>query len=131
MLSLRCDLFNTIDNVEAAYVQIKPDILQMEKLDQDPLHILLLVDVSGSMQTPVTTADKEEDGFTILDIVKHAANTIVKSLGANHNVTLISFSSNARMILRNIAMSTSGNKKRAHDAIKSLRPQGATNLWVL
>lgn len=129
MLSLRCDLFNTTDNVQAAYIQIKPDMLQMMKLNQDPLHILLLIDVSGSMSTPVTTADKEEDGFTILDIVKHAAGTIIESLATDHHVTLISFSTNARMILRNVPMSTSENKKTAHDAIKSLRPQGATNLW--
>merc|ERR1719233_1111930 len=129
LLSLRCDKYNSTDKDEVAYIQIKPDMTQMEKLDQDPLHVLLVIDVSGSMGTNVTTADNENDGFTILDIVKHAASTIVESLNGNHHVTLISFSSNATAILEDLAMSTSENKKIAHDAIKALRPQGATNLW--
>jgi len=129
LLSLRCDVYKTTDKVDAAYVQIRPHMPQMTKLDQDPLHILLVIDVSGSMQTAVTTANKEEDGFTILDIVKHAASTVVESLSQNHTVTLISFSNRANMIIRNLAMSSSEKKKEAHDAIKALRPQGATNLW--
>jgi len=129
LLSLRCETYKSLDKVDVAYVKINPDIGQMEMLDQDPLHVLLVIDVSGSMSTNVTTADKENDGFTILDIVKHAASTIVESLNGNHTVTLISFSSNAKTIFSDLAMITSDNKKIAHDAIKALRPQGATNLW--
>jgi len=129
LLSLRCDVYETTDEVMGAYVQIRPHMKQMKKLDQDPLHVLLVIDVSGSMQTAVTTADKEEDGFTILDIVKHAACTVVESLSNNHTVTLISFSNRAKVIFCNLAMGTSDNKKTAHDAIKALSPQGATNLW--
>lgn len=97
------------------------------------VHLVFVVDVSGSMQSQVesVSADgsKENHGFSILDLVKHSLLTIVNSLGKTHFVTLISFTSDAKVELEAQKMDKKG-VKRAEDAINALYPQNSTNLWA-
>lgn len=49
-----------------------------------PVDKVVVVDISGSMGSPCTAQDENgqamENGFTVLDIVKHATKTVVKTL---------------------------------------------------
>jgi len=58
----------------------------VSKDDLLPIDLVLCIDRSGSMNTPVEAKDengsKLEDGFTQQDIVNHAAKTLAKSLSS-------------------------------------------------
>ena len=60
------------------------------------MHFVFVVDISGSMGTSVESSGGENNGFSILDLVKHSLFTIVESLGnskdgSKHTVTLVTF----------------------------------------
>lgn len=97
------------------------------------LHLVFVVDVSGSMGSTVQSQDadgnKENHGFSILDLVKHSLLTIVNSLNEAQTVTLITFSDDISVEFRECAMSREG-VETATQAINNLRPQQSTNLWI-
>lgn len=96
------------------------------------VHIIFVVDVSGSMGSVVESTDasgaKESHGFSILDLVKHALLTIVNSLDESHIVSLIAFTDNATTEFSELVMTPAGVKE-AETAIKALAPLCSTNLW--
>jgi len=98
-----------------------------------PTHMVCVVDVSGSMSSVATTQDKdgntqESDGLTYLDVVKHAVRTIIHTLCPDDLFSLVSYSSNATVVLDGVSMSQDG-KKKATTALDSLYPSGSTNIW--
>ena len=71
-------------------------------LDHVPCDIVLVVDVSGSMSldapnptNPGETA--ERNGFSVLDLVKHASLTILESLNERDRLGIVTFSSRAKV----------------------------------
>lgn len=106
-----------------------------EHAEQRPKqHLVFVVDVSYSMQDAVeSVADggkKESHGFTILDLVKHSLLTIVEALDPElHSVSIVSFSDDARVDLKNAKLGGAAEKKVITDAIKKLTERGGTNLW--
>jgi hypothetical protein len=65
-----------------------------------PCDIVLVIDVSGSMgsNAPVPTNPgeaKEEYGLSVLDLTKHAARTILETLGSEDRLGLVAFDTNA------------------------------------
>jgi len=52
--------------------------------ESPPIDIVAVVDRSGSMDAECTAADENgkslENGFSVLDIVKHSIKTVVKTL---------------------------------------------------
>ena len=93
-----------------------------------PAHICCVIDVSGSMGDLVELKDQmEQDGMTLMDITKHACRTIIESLTSNDRFSLVSFSTDAQVLLSNVAMTQDG-KRLARSTVDTLQPDGSTNL---
>ncbi|KAK8112460.1 hypothetical protein PG984_012986 [Apiospora sp. TS-2023a] len=97
-----------------------------------PCDIVLVLDVSSSMNhlAPIITPGKpdENQGCTVLDIVKHAALTILHTLDKNDRLGLVIFSSEARVLQQLVPMNEE-NKKQTNKTIRGLRTEFGTNLW--
>jgi Mg-chelatase subunit ChlD len=95
-------------------------------------HVVITIDNSGSMSSNAITKDQngveEHTGLSLLDIVKHAAKTLISMLGENDYVSIISYSSYAKDRIKMLKM-TSINKKTAFEKLDEITPEGQTNLW--
>jgi len=85
------------------------------------------------MSTEASYEDPEtkkmiNDGFTVLDIVKHAVKTVISTLGPGDRFSLVAFDEKAEI---NFALGemTEGIKKQALVALEKLKPRGGTNIW--
>ena len=114
----------TIVNELRLLIEVNNDL----KGVRTPLHIILLIDTSGSMGTEAQNGDQESQGLTILDIVKHACKTIIKLMSTQDKVSIVSFNSNANCVFELTTMDENG-KTNAEDALNSLVPGGQTNIW--
>jgi hypothetical protein len=56
-----------------------------------------MIDVLGSIDSKALVLDKKRDGYTILDLVKHAARVALKDLDNNDRFSLIIFSNYAKI----------------------------------
>jgi Mg-chelatase subunit ChlD len=90
--------------------------------------IVIVVDISGSMGNEAKTASVESSGLTLLDVVKHAVKTIVKTLSSADRLSLITFSNVATKIFDLTPMSNIG-KETAISKLDSANAEGMTNLW--
>lgn len=97
-----------------------------------PIHVCLVVDVSGSMGTEATmkgsSGQVESHGFSLLDIVKQAAHTVRVTLTDIDTLSIVKYSNKAEMILPPTQMTSSG-KNQADTSINSLKTEGQTNIW--
>jgi Mg-chelatase subunit ChlD len=98
-----------------------------------PLDICCVVDVSGSMSDRATVQNAnggldESSDLCILDVVKHALKTIVLSMSDGDRLALVTFESIAKEVLPLTRMDSAG-RKRAEEAIESMRADGGTELW--
>jgi len=68
-------------------------------LDHVPCDIVLVIDVSGSMSAnaPVPGDGGEQMGLSVLDLTKHAARTILETLGPQDRLGIVTFASEARV----------------------------------
>jgi Mg-chelatase subunit ChlD len=121
-----------------------------DKPHRNPIHCIVVLDVSGSMDSQATqdvpTASQESKvSFTRLDLAKHSSKVIVEVMGDDDCVTLVSFSSEAKLIMPKTCMNASGEvvlrsydlnalvtlytgKLEAKAAIENLQTEGSTNL---
>jgi hypothetical protein len=114
-------------------VSLIPPKQPKSKIKHVPCDIVLVIDVSGSMgcEAPVPTASpsaRERNGLTVLDLVKHAARTIIETLDENDRLGLVTFSTTARVV-QNLLPMTKRNKKEASDRVQKLQVKSMTNLW--
>ncbi|KAI1098165.1 hint-domain-containing protein [Jackrogersella minutella] len=101
-----------------------------------PCDIVLVIDVSGSMQLPAPAKMNGEDGklssenfgLSILDMVKHAARTILSTLDEGDRLGIVTYSKDATVIQKLLLM-TPSNKKIAESNIEAMTPDSLTNLW--
>lgn len=97
-----------------------------------PVHIVAIVDISGSMDTEVSVLNSsgvsESNGLSRLDIVKHALNTIVETLNENDCFSVVTFSNQGNVLIEKQKI-TVVNKQTILNKIKNLKPYGGTNLW--
>eukprot|EP01041_Mallomonas_annulata_P011876 gene11876-24886_t len=103
-------------------------IMPPERTVRVPADICCVVDISGSMSADASNLGTESGGLTILDIVKHAVTTIIKTLADNDRLALVTYSSNATVIFGLLPMTDYG-KSRALELLRGLRADGMTNLW--
>jgi len=98
-----------------------------------PVDVCCVVDVSGSMSCKATYEAEDgsvrDDGLTVLDIVKHAVKTVLKSLKDGDRLALVAFSEKAHTTLPLTEMTEAGQQK-AVEALESLQPGGQTNIWA-
>lgn len=96
-----------------------------------PVDICCVVDVSGSMGSEATLktgAGVEAHGLSLLDIVKHAVKTIVTALHPNDRLALVSYSSQAKVVMPLTAMDNA-SKELMLKRLDTLEADGSTNLW--
>ncbi|KAJ2974775.1 hypothetical protein NQ176_g5878 [Zarea fungicola] len=96
-----------------------------------PCDIVLVIDVSGSMYdaAPVPGDNSSEaNGLSILDLVKHAALTIIETMDERDRLSIVTFASSVS-VLQPLECMTEENKEKSRANIKSMAPKDATNLW--
>jgi len=97
-----------------------------------PCDIICVVDTSGSMGSQATlksqTGEEESHGLCVLDVVKHAVNTIVNILEAEDRLAIVSFNSTSEVNLELTKMNTTG-KNKAAKTMEQLQADKNTNLW--
>ncbi|KAG5937103.1 hypothetical protein E4U59_004611, partial [Claviceps monticola] len=98
-------------------------------VDHVPCDIVLVLDVSTSMRddAPVP-GDSEPTGLSVMDLIKHAALTILQTLTPGDRLGIVIFGTRST-VLQSLLYMNEGNKEAAGAKIKGLRPSGSTNLW--
>jgi hypothetical protein len=122
----------------------------VEKPRRDAIHCIVVLDVSGSMDSPATriapdSSQESHATFSRLDLVKHSSKVIVEVLGDEDSVTILTFSTRAKVKLQQTRMTAEGEfgpwccrvriiltrctgKLEAQAAIEGLQTEGSTNL---
>jgi Mg-chelatase subunit ChlD len=104
----------------------------LEQVDKVPSDICCLLDVSGSMCSAAKYENSDgvecEDGFSALDIVKHAINSVMHMCAEYDRVSLVVFSDNAEVVFPLTKMTEQGRIK-CHNLLAGQKPGGRTNLW--
>lgn len=96
---------------------------------RQPVVLLPIIDNSGSMDELVGAAGGVEDmGFTRLDLVKHAVRTMVSILGEDDIMGIVTFSTDAKVVLTPIRMDDAG-KRNINAALDSIRAEASTNIY--
>ncbi|KAI8628394.1 U-box domain-containing protein [Xylariaceae sp. FL1651] len=106
-------------------------------MDHVACDIVLVIDVSGSMNSdaPAAVTDeqgnaaKEHLGLSVLDLTKHAARTILSALNKNDRLGIVTFSSDAEVV-QMLAPMTEAQKLEVNTKIDRMRTDSATNLWA-
>jgi len=70
----------------------------------------------------------ESHGLSVLDIVKHALITVIRTLEKDDRLSLVVYSDDASLLMDFTAMDTKG-RFRAEGNVKGMQPSGRTNLW--
>eukprot|EP00729_Bicosta_minor_P013066 gene13066-5709_t len=101
-----------------------------------PMDVCCVIDTSGSMCSAAKAPDMgdnpdavaEDDGLSLLDVVKHAVSTLTMSLGPDDRMSIVSYSSTAVTHCELLSLTASGQARiKAVSAL--LKPEGRTNLW--
>lgn len=85
-----------------------------------PIHCIIVLDVSGSMDTPATQDDsscssgESRVSFSRLDLAKHSCKVVVEVMGDCDLLSIISFSSDSVLRLDKELMTSQGKWKHAH-----------------
>ena len=108
-------------------IRIKPPLGD----EATPSDVVCVVDVSGSMggeaKMKNSAGGEESHGLSLLDVVKHAVKTVAASLRPCDRLSLVSYSSTARVVFELIEMTDEG-KRAASIAVDALSAGGMTNL---
>ncbi|KAF1986857.1 hypothetical protein K402DRAFT_446363 [Aulographum hederae CBS 113979] len=117
-------------------VSLQPPTGPSINIKHVPVDIVLVIDVSGSMQVsaPMPTESGPEDtGLSILDLTKHAARAVIGTLEEGDRVGIIAFSTTAKargLISGNgIIVTGEDSKKSTMERVDRLVPKVSTNLW--
>jgi len=120
---------NDNDNVYEVVLQITGD----NERGRCPVDICAVLDVSGSMCSSAAVQEddgsvKNDDGLSVLDLVKHSVNAVIHSLDKNDRLSIVAFSS-AATTKHALSYMTANGRKNATRALQALQPGGQTNLW--
>ena len=117
------------DQASVLHVSIRP---LDDGAARTPVNLTLVIDVSGSMGSvaKIQTADGtyESDGLSLLDIVKHAARTVIATLGDSDRLAIVAYSSQATCLMPLTWMNPEGKTLAKHH-VETMVPLQTTNLW--
>ena len=92
------------------------DEINIPKTQQSKKDITVVMDISGSMNTEATyqndEGNTERSGLSYHDIVCHSVKVIINSLSEEYRLSLVTFSSNAKLAMPLTWMNDNGKKKR-------------------
>jgi Mg-chelatase subunit ChlD len=119
-----------IPSRESVVIKVEPPQQPTNDIEHVPCDVVLVIDVSASMSdpAPVPGDEGEDTGLSILDLVKHATNTIIHTCNQNDRVGIVKFSNDAATVLP-LTQMTLANQKKALKKVKELHCESATNLW--
>lgn len=113
-------------------VPILASIVPIDGDSRTPCDICCVVDVSGSMGEEAMlkseTGEMTGHGLSLLDIVKHALKTIIRSLDEGDSLALVAYSDEARIVFNLTVMDPAG-REQTEALLNDLTPAGLTNLW--
>ena len=115
---------------EYSYFQLNINIIDTE--NNPSVDIVVVIDISGSMDSCATTEQNGQtidNGFTILDITKHALNTIIESMKPSDRISIITFSNSAETLC-DLTYIDDTNKTYIKTLVNNLKTYGATNIWA-
>lgn len=83
----------------------EPELEDLRERNHVPLDLVLSIDVSGSMgaDAPVPAkngTEGEHYGLSVLDLVRHAAKTILETLDDHDRLGIVTFSTSSKASLR-------------------------------
>lgn len=116
-------------------VSIVPPLQPSGGLQHTPCDIVLVIDVSASMNTAAELPDTIESGakelsaWSILDLVKHASRTVLENLNEHDRLAIVTFSTDARVIQGLLPMTEEG-KAETRSKLEALTVHDSTNLWA-
>ncbi|TRX94246.1 hypothetical protein FHL15_004713 [Xylaria flabelliformis] len=120
---------------DGVLVKVQPPIQPSNPtIDHVPCDIVLVIDISASMDEDAPAPAEEEGGesenfgLSVLDLTKHAARTIVSTLNEGDRLGIVTFDYDATIVLELVPM-TERRKKEANSRIDRIRAKGQTNLW--
>jgi hypothetical protein len=97
--------------------------------DRDGVNIIIIADVSGSMQEICANGNSSETiPYTRLDLVKHAIRAINLALTSKDKLGLVKFNNAAKKVAK-LLPSNESNKEFINSVIESLYADGGTNIW--
>ncbi|KAL0486297.1 developmentally-regulated vWFA domain protein [Acrasis kona] len=98
-----------------------------------PVNICCVIDISGSMadiaKVQSSTGTDESNGLSILDLVKHSVRTIMATMNPEDDLSIVSFSDDAELVLNTTKMDKNG-KNKAEAVLNKLQPTCSTNIWA-
>ncbi|KAK4643211.1 hypothetical protein QC761_403600 [Podospora bellae-mahoneyi] len=111
----------------------EPELEDLRERNHVPLDLVLSIDVSGSMgaDAPVPAkngTEGEHYGLSVLDLVRHAAKTILETLDDHDRLGIVTFSTSSKVV-RELTYMTSANKAKILKQLDALQPLSMTNLW--
>jgi len=114
---------------DALLIKVQPPKAPAQQVNHVPCDIVLVIDVSGSMGAEANVpGETEGTGLNVLDLVKHAARTIIETLDEGDRLGVVTFQSRAQTV-QGLTVMTEDNKKLTWDRIQTIHPSYATNLW--
>jgi hypothetical protein len=95
-----------LESQDGVIVKVQPTASPSDpNISHVPCDIVLVIDVSGSMEwrapAPINdengNASKEDFGLSVLDLTKHAARTVLETLNEGDRLGIVTFSATARV----------------------------------
>ena len=108
-------------NINTPNVEVRP-----------PVDIVLCIDVSGSMGAEAKLKGEANEtvshGFSILSLTISAAKTVLASLNENDNISIVTYTDKAKIIVEQIECSPE-NKQLIETQLDAIKPLYTTNMW--
>jgi len=93
-----------------------------------PIDLIAIVDNSGSIGEVADAEATESYGYTRMDLVKHTIRTMAAVLQPQDTLSIVSYSTSARVVIRPTAVTEHG-RARIHAALDTIHPDSQTNIY--
>ena len=120
------------DSYVGVSLQWKKDVTK----PRQPIHFIVILDISGSMGTLVTVKQINEagvavdvcDGFTRIDLAVYCCKIVVKTLTESDYLTVMAFDDRQELLIDQFKMDLRG-KAEAERILNTVAHRGGTNMW--